>query len=93
MLRHRRLLQIVSTIVIITILFSSLPFAPAAAQGNDGLKREVNPQTGKVSLLGPETGRALSASKALGNAVRPQDPALALARRFGPDFGLQNPER
>lgn len=25
--------------------------------------------------------------------MHPQDPAMALARRFGPEFGLKNPER
>src|SRR5688500_17271202 len=90
---YRRLFQMVSAIVIITILFSSIPFAPVSAQGNDGLKREVNTQTGKVSFLGPKNGRTLSASKALGSFLRPQDPAMALAKRFGPEFGLKNPER
>jgi Zn-dependent metalloprotease len=90
---HRRLFQVVSTIVIVTVLFSSLPFAPASAQGADRLKREINPQTGKISFIGPETGQTLSASKALGTFIRPQDPAMALAKRFGPEFGLKDPQR
>src|SRR5215213_9217289 len=92
---HRRLLQITSLIVILTILFSGLPMHSVSAQGNDGLKRQVDPQTGRVSFLGPESGRALPASQALGIASfrRPADPALSLAKRFGSEFGLQNPER
>src|SRR5215213_8079996 len=92
---HRRLLQITSIIVILTILFSGLPMRSVSAQRNDGLKRRVDPQTGRVSFLGPESGRALPASQALGIAsfTRPADPALALAKRFGSEFGLQNPER
>src|SRR5918994_909816 len=93
MLAHRRLFRIVSMIVVFTLLFSSVSLPPVSAQEGDGLKREINAQTGKVSFLGPETGRALSASKALGTFIRPQDPALALAKRFGPEFGLKNPER
>ncbi len=93
MLTHRRLFRIVSTIVIITILFSSIPLAPASAQGRDGPERQMNPQTGKLSFLGPTNGQKLSASKVLGTFIRPQDPAMALAKRFGPEFGLKNPER
>ena len=95
MFQRRRLLQITSIIVILTILFSGVPMRSASAQGKDGLKRQVNPQTGRISFLGPENGRALLASQALGLAsfARPADPALALAKRFGSEFGLQNPER
>jgi Zn-dependent metalloprotease len=95
MFRSRRLLQIISIIVILTIIFPGFPMQPASAQGKDGLKRQVNPQTGKVSFLGPESGRALSASQALGIAsfARPADPAMALVKRFGSEFGLKNPER
>ncbi len=92
---HRRLLQITSIIVTLTIIFSGYSMPSVSAQGNDGLKRQVNHQTGRVSFLGPESGRALPASQALGLAsfARPGDPALALAKRFGSEFGLQNPER
>src|SRR5690349_19410208 len=90
---HRRFQIIVSTIFIITILFSGFGFEPAAAQGPDGIERQVNAETGKVSFLGPESGQVLPASAALGKAVRPQDPAMALAKRFGPEFGLGDPER
>jgi len=67
----------------------------ASAQRKDGLKRQVNLQTGRVSFLGPESGRSLPASQVLGigSMARPADPALALAKRFGMEFGLQNPER
>ncbi len=92
---NRRLLPIISIIVILTIIFSGFPMRSASAQGKDGLKRQVNAQTGKLSFIGPENGRSLSASQALGitSFARPADPALALAKRFGPEFGLKNPER
>jgi Zn-dependent metalloprotease len=93
MFLSRRLLQITSVIVILTIIFSGFPIRSASAQKKDGLKRQVNTQTGKVSFIGPESGRALSASQALGTVIRPQDPAMALAKRFGAEFGLKNPER
>jgi hypothetical protein len=85
--------QILSIIAIATVMFSIVPSPAVNAQGGDGIKREVNAGSGKVSFIGPESGRVLSASRALGTFVRPQDPAMALAKRFAPEFGLKNPER
>jgi Zn-dependent metalloprotease len=90
---HRSLLQVISVVVILTMLFSGLP--TASAQGPDGIERQINAQTGKVSFIGPENGQTLSAPDALGMgaAMQPQDPAMALAKRFGPEFGLKDPEQ
>ena len=85
--------QILTIVVALTLLFSAVHPSAASAQGGDGVKRQVNPQSGRVSFIGPETGRALSASRALGTFARPQDPAMALADRFAPEFGLKNPAR
>ncbi len=92
---QRGLLQSLSIIVILAMLFSGFPLSSVFAQAADGLQRQVNAQTGKVSFIGPEGARLLSAAKALGTgaAIRPQDPALALAKRFGSEFGLKNAER
>src|SRR6476660_3104893 len=92
---HRSLLQTLSVIIIFTMLFSGFPLPSASAQGTDGLQRQVNAQTGKVSFIGPEGAPSLPAARALGTgaAIRPQDPGMALAKRFGPEFGLQNPGR
>src|SRR5262245_8697131 len=96
MFTRRSLLQFLSSILILTPLVSGVPLPSVSAQGkSDGLKRQVNTQSGKVNFIGPENGRSLSASRALGTgaAIRPQDPALALAKRFGSEFGLKNPDR
>jgi Zn-dependent metalloprotease len=93
MAAHRRLFQIVSIVVILTMSFSGVALPPASAQGPDGIERQVNPQTGKVSFIGPEDGQFLPAFDALDKAFRPQDPVMALAKRFGPEFGLKDAER
>ena len=90
---HRCLFQILSVVVIASMLSSGAALPSAAAQGTDGIERQVNAQTGKVSFIGPETGQVLPASDAPGKSTRPQDPAMALAKRFGPEFGLQDPGR
>ena len=80
-----------SFIIILCITFSSFQPGPVSAQAQDGLKRQVNAESGRVSFISPESGRVLVAAKALGTFIRPQDPALALVKRFGSEFGLRNP--
>src|SRR5258708_18388379 len=85
--------RIISVLFILTILLSNLQTPIVSAQTGDGLKRQRNPESGKVSFISPESGRALPASKALGTLIRPQDPALALVNRFAPEFGVKDPAR
>ena len=90
---HRRLLSFFSILVIITMLFSGVFLPSASAQGPDGIERQLNTQTGKVSFISSEDGQALPAADVLGDARPPQDPAMALATRFGPEFGLKDVQR
>ncbi len=98
--------QVMTIVIMLTMLFSAIqPMAVSAQDGDegrrqdpsalegDGIKRQANAQSGRVSFIGPENGRALSASRALGTFARPQDPARALADRFAPEFGLKDPAR
>jgi Zn-dependent metalloprotease len=85
--------RIMTAIVVFTMVFSAIGSTAVSAQDDDGVKRQVNDQNGKVSFIGPETGRVVPASRALGIFRRPQDPGMALAKQFGPDFGLKDPER
>ena len=92
----RRLVNILLSISILLSMALSLARPePAAAQGKDGLDRQLNAQTGKLSFIAPEDGQPLSAAKVLGisPSARAEEPAMALAKRFGPEFGLQAPER
>jgi len=82
-----------SMLFVVAILLSSVQAPSARAQSQDGLKRQVNAESGRVSFIGPENGRVLSAAKALGTFFRPQDPAMALANRYAPEFGIKNPAR
>jgi bacillolysin len=93
MLTSSKLHKIMTAILAFVMAFSLIGSSAAQAQGGAGVKREVNAETGKVSFIGPESGRVLPASQALGTFLRPQDPGKALAKRFGPEFGLQNAER
>jgi hypothetical protein len=92
---QHRFFKMLSAIAILAMVFGNLQlgYVQAQGQGGDGIKRQVNAESGKVSFIGPENGRPLPASKALGTLLRPQDPGLALAKRFAPEFGIKNPER
>ncbi len=87
------LLKVFSLFVVLAMAFSYVQPPAARAQGGDGLKREVNAESGRVSFIRPEKGASLSAARALGEFFLPQEPAMALAVRYAPEFGLQNADR
>ena len=93
MFTKKRNHKLISILFILAILLSNVHTPVASAQTGDGLKRQVNAESGRVSFIGPNTGRVVPAAKALGTFFRPQDPAMALANRFAPEFGIQNPAR
>jgi Zn-dependent metalloprotease len=80
--------------MIICLLSLNLSAARSVfAQGGDGIKRQYDPVSGKVSFISSESGRPLAASEVLGIApgTRLVDPALAIAQRFAPEFGVKDP--
>ena len=84
-----------AAIILILIVSAFHPFV-VHAQGVGGVRRQVNAQTGKVSFLLPEGAPVLSAQQALHGmslSERRADPAMALAQRFGVQFGLKDPAR
>ncbi len=88
------LLKLFSLIVILAMAFSYVQPPAAQAQSGDGLKREVNVESGRVSFIRPEKGASLPAAEALGSAsLMQEDPAQALAVRYAPEFGLQDAGR
>ncbi len=86
-----------SIVLILILMVSTLTFRPAVhAQGTGGITRQVNAQTGRVSFLLPERGLVLPAREALNGMSldeRRADPAMALVKRFGVEFGLSDPAR
>jgi Zn-dependent metalloprotease len=94
MSKLRRFIQVIySSIIILTLGLSAIQPQSVSAQSGDGIKRQINAESGKISFIGPENGRSVSAARALGTFIRPQDPALELAKRFAPEFGLVNAEQ
>ena len=85
--------KLLSIIAILAVIFSNLQPTQASAQDGDGLTRQVNAESGRVSFISSDGGKPLSAPQALGTSIQPQDPAMALAKRFAPEFGVKDPER
>lgn len=95
---HKSISFAVSLITILSLMLSLAAPAPAsaspAAQDGDGLSRDFNSETGKVTLISPSGNGPMAATKALGVTALSQIPngdvAMALAERFAPEFGLQS---
>ena len=79
--------------IVFPLFFSAGHPQLVEAQGKDGIKIERNIETGKVSFITSESGRPVVASQAIGvnPGFRPSDPAMALAQRYAPQFGVRNP--
>src|SRR5690349_4829961 len=86
--------HVFSQVIILILMFSAVHPLAVQAQEGEGIKRQINTQTGKLSFLLPATGPVLPAREALlglSLAERRADPALSLVRRYGPEFGLNDP--
>jgi hypothetical protein len=67
MFQPRQFLQlIISSIIVLSLGLSLTQPQSVSAQRGDGIKRQVNAESGKVSFIGPESGSSVPASKALG---------------------------
>jgi len=95
MLHTRRFIQSLLTyLFLLSLVFSLIRPESAFAQARDGIKRQLDPETGKVNFISSANGRPLAASQVLGfTPSRAADPAMAIAQYFGSEFGLQNPAR
>src|SRR5215510_6093219 len=86
--------KFLSILFMVALVLSNFQTPPVAAQGKDGLKHQKNAQTGKVSFIGPEKGKSVSAAQALGvlpGKAHVSNPALALAKHFLPLYGRTPP--
>jgi Zn-dependent metalloprotease len=84
------------TMILSLVLSLTQPLTVSAShseQASDGLKRDYNTQTGKVTLISPSSSERMSAAEVLGVSALSEsanaDPVMALAEHFAPEFGLQ----
>ena len=88
----RKFIQSLLTyLFLLSLILSLIQPGSASAQTRDGIKRQVDPATGKVNFISSASGHPLAASQVLGLIPdRAADPALTIAQHFGPEFGLAN---
>ena len=86
--------RLLTYLFLLSLILSLIQPESASAQTKDGIKRQVDPETGKVNFISSASGRPLPASQALGFVPdRAADPALAIAQHFGREFGLRDAAR
>jgi len=77
--------------LIIALGFVLIQPGSVSAQAQDGIKRQYNPQSGRVNFISSASGHPLPALQALGFIPNNTgNPAQAIVQRFGPEFGLKD---
>jgi len=74
------------------ILLSALHVPPASAQKGDGIQRDYNAETGKVSHITGLGNEPITISGAMSANMDSQERSEVLVNRFAPEFGLTRPE-
>jgi len=86
--------RLLTYLFLLSLILSLIQPESASAQTKDGIKRQIDPATGKINFISSLSGRPLAASQALGFVPdRAADPALAIAQHFGREFGLRDAAR
>src|SRR5512145_3230896 len=80
-------------LVVQILVASNFNPKPVQAQADDGLLRQFNVSTGRVSFITSESGEPVSAVQALSAlpGVQSKDPAWSWAAHYAPEFGIGNP--
>ncbi|MFT3895362.1 MAG: hypothetical protein QM730_27365 [Anaerolineales bacterium] len=91
---HKFVRTAVTLIGIFSILFSSLQIQPtvAAAQGtDDGIQRDYNSETGKVTHITGTGNEPITVMGAMSADMTSTERSDVLVERFAPEFGLSEP--
>ncbi|MFZ5856001.1 MAG: choice-of-anchor Q domain-containing protein [Chloroflexota bacterium] len=86
---------IISVLVGLTLLFSAVqPVSVSASDSfiQDGIRRSVHPQTGKLSFLGADPTNPLRVERAMERGLSPEMRGKAILDVYGREFGLKNAE-
>jgi Zn-dependent metalloprotease len=83
----------ITLVGICSLLFSSLQIqpTPVSAQGNDGIHRDYNAETGKVSHITGTGNEPITVMSAMSADMTSTERSDVLVERFAPEFGLTDP--
>jgi len=84
---------ILSCMVILTMVFPNLQVTPVSAQTKspNGIQREYNAETGKVTMISGKDHQPLSVLGPEASSMSSEEQSLALVDYFAIEFGLANP--
>ena len=85
---------VLTTIVLLTFTMSSFQSpVPASAQGQqgDGIVRDYNAETGKVTMISGADNQPITILSAMEAGMTDAQRADALVQSFAPEFGITSP--
>ena len=90
---HKFLRTAITLIGVISMLVSALQIQPqpVLAQGKDGIQRDYNTETGKVSRITGTGNEPITVMGAMSADMSPEQRSDVLVERFAPEFGLTSP--
>ncbi|MBI5351844.1 MAG: M4 family metallopeptidase [Chloroflexi bacterium] len=90
---RRSINLIISCVAILTMVFPNLQVTPVSAQTKspNGIQREYNAETGKVTMISGKDHQPLSVLGPDANSMSSEEQSLALVDYFATEFGLANP--
>ena len=81
MFTKKRNQKLISILFILAVLLSNVQTPVVSAQTGDGLKRQVNPESGRVSFIGPEMDGCFLL-QSLGYFLPPARPSYGARKSF-----------
>src|SRR5690349_1069817 len=81
-----------SSLVLFSLTLSALPTPSASAQAQeDGIVRDYNAETGKVSMISGADDEPITILSAMSTNMTDEERADALVQSFAPEFGVTDP--
>jgi len=94
MLTYRKVTSMLSSsIVILSMVLSGIQPMSVSAQGTDGIHRDYNAETGKVSRITGDGNQPIVILGAMSSGMTERQRSDTLLQRFAPEFGLTNPAK
>ncbi|HLO33505.1 MAG TPA: choice-of-anchor Q domain-containing protein [Anaerolineales bacterium] len=81
------------TMILSTILSLSQPQAAVSAQKDDGIHRDYNAESGKVTRITGTNNEPISLMSAMSADLTAQERSEVLVEQFAPEFGLTQPSQ
>ena len=91
--KNKYLQSFITIIVLSTVILSSFqpPAASAQEQVGDGIVRDYNAETGKVTMISGENNEPITILSAMEARMSSRQRADMLVQTFAPEFGITNP--